>query len=337
MLHENGFELDDDTRIIKHKHRNNFTMICNACINDENLLAGSLAILIYVMSKPDDWKIIMKDISKRFAIGRDKTYNIINKLIELGYMKRFSYRNGDGSLAKTAIFASDDPIFLSTYSCDKQPLTENQEVVVVEQNDKQPLPGFQDPVNQEVVPYIQKKDLNKENNNNKILSNPIGECEPPPSDKVDNIYPESSVVVFFMKKIEGSGVSESTLVSWLRKYGTEYVAEKIRIYQTKGAMTNPGGFLSAAMLYDWKEGATAQAPKTAKSVEAVDYPTLEQNRIWFRTLSDSEKIGIGQLAVVKHYVFDAMLSNAKLSVLDEGFPDNFLFKVLMELLGRAKR
>ncbi len=75
-----------------------------------------------------------------------------------------------------------------------------------------------------------------------------------------------------MKKIEGSGVPESTMVGWLRKHGTEYVAEKIRIYQAKGALANPGGFLSAAMKYDWKESQASPAPIATKREPDTAYP-----------------------------------------------------------------
>lgn len=338
MLNED-FELDDDTRIIKHKHKSNFTMICNACINDKNLPADALAILVYVMSKPDDWKIIMKDISNRYRIGRDKTYNIINKLIELGYMKRISYRNLDGSLSKTSLFASDDPVFLSTDSCDKQPLPEIQEVVAVEKANKQPLPENPDTVNQEVDSLYTKKDVYKENDDDtKVYGNTIVEQGMGLSNIPTNqVYIPDSVVVFFMKKIEKTNISESTLVSWLRKHGVDYVSEKIRILESNGVVKNAGAFLTAAIGYDWKEKSETPTAATPKACNLTDYPTLDENRVWFRRLSDSEKEGLRQLALIKHNLFDQMLSHAKTSVLDEGFPDNFFFKMLMEFVGRAKR
>lgn len=322
--------------IIKYKRERDYTTLYNDCLNDESLGAESLAFLVYVMSKPDDWRINLRNLSKRFKMGRDKTDRTIRDLCSFGYMKKEQSRTEDGSFSNILIYASDSPIFRTelnpsepnpeqTELQDKQPFTEN------------PLTVFQG-----TVPYIQIKDVNKENNNNKITTNPKDACATPPSDEVTNIYPEASVVVFFMKKIEGSGVPESTLVGWLRKHGAEYVAEKIRIYQSKGAMANPGGFLSSAIRYDWKDKAaapTAQPKATAPDTDATGYPTLDENRAWFKALSDAEKIGLEQLVIVKHPIFPSMLSSAnpKLTVLDERFPDSFLFKMMMELLGRAKR
>lgn len=336
---ENDIDLTPETRIIKKHRTRNFTIIDNSCINDTKLPGEALALLVYVMSKPSDWEIIMKDVAKRFSIGRDKTYNLIRKLIELGYMKRIVLRNSDGSLGKTSILASDEPVFILGSANDKQPLTENQEVVTEEKADKQPLPEKPDTVNQEVDSLYTNKDIYKENNNNKSISNPIGACATPDSGEVTNIYPDKSVVVFFMKKIEGSGVTEPTLISWLRKHGEEYVSEKIRIYQSKGAIANPGGFLSSAIRFDWKDGTTKASAHTGKKEPTVTYPTLEENRTWFNQLSDNEKNGLEQLALIKQPTFKQMLdiSNPKLTVLDSQFPKSFLFKLLMELVGRSGR
>jgi predicted transcriptional regulator len=342
---------DEDIFIIKYKKESEYTTIFNQCLNDEDLSTDSVAILAYVMSKPNDWKINIKNISNRYKIGRDKVRNSINNLIQYGYMKRVRRRKKDGSLSNILIYASDKPMFLSENSqlsenqeavvaenYNKQPETEIQAVVTTEPANKQPRPENPALVNQAVDSlYSQKKDVNKENNNNKITTNPKGARATPPSDGEVNLYSDSSVVVF-MKKIEGSGVPESTLVGWLKKHGTDYVAEKIRIYQSKGALANPGGFLSAAIAYDWKEKTSVQTPALEpKDCRPTDYPTPDENREWFRQLSDNEKSGLRQLALVKHNAFDEMLKQAKTSILDPGFPDTFLFKMLMEFVGRAKR
>lgn len=349
MLRED--DQDESIFIIKYDKQSEYTTIFNDCLNDENLSTDSVAILVYVMSKPIDWKINIKNISNRYKIGRDKVRSSVNNLIEFGYVKRVRQRKKDGSLSKILIYASDKPIFL----LDKSPRPENQEVVVTEHHDKQPRPEIQAMVTEESsnkqprpekpalvnqavdTLYVQKKELNKENNNNKITTNPKGACATSFSYELNNVYPEASVVVFFMKKIEGSGVPESTMIGWLRKHGTDYVSEKIRIYQTKGALANPGGFLSSAMAYDWKEKAQLPSPKEPAACNLPKYPTLDENKAWFVNLTDSEKNGLEQLALLKHTAFSEMLTNAKLTVLDEIFPESFLFKMMMELLCRAKR
>jgi hypothetical protein len=347
MLQEDASQ-DNDVFIIKHKRERDYMTLYNDCVNDENLSAESLAFLVYVMSKPEDWRVNLRNLSNRFKIGRDKTDRIIKELCLFGYMKRDQSRTDDGSFSRLLIYASDKPVFLAEVNRSelnselnelqtKQPFTEIQETVVVEKDDKQPFTENPLTVFQETVPYIQIKDVTK-NNNNKITTNPKGACATPDEEKASDLYPEASVVVFFMKEIEGSGVPESTLVGWLRKHGSEYVAEKIRIYQAKGALANPGGFLSAAMTYDWKEKAVAPVSKPeAKACDLTEYPTLDESRAWFKHLTDSEKTGLEQLVLLKHWAFSEMLANSKLTVLDDIFPDSFLFKMMMEFVGRAKR
>jgi hypothetical protein len=358
MLKEDQFELDDDTRIIKWKCKKDFTIIYNDCINDDRLSGDSLSILVYVMSKPEDWDIRIREVSKRFSIGRNKTYSIIKSLIEFGYMKRVRKRNKDGSLARSSTYASDRPMFLrvaqvpafqevvgieetvkqpepeiqgvvTEEKTNKQPCTGNGDMVVTKISDKQPCTGNQDVDNGYVVPYIQKKDVYKENNNNKDYGNTIDARATPPSDELTNIYPDASVVVFFMKKIEGSGVPEDTLVSWLRKYGKDYVAEKVRIYQSKGAMTNPGGFLSSAIRYDWKDKTptVTESPKPSVKVD------LEDAKNWFRYLTDNEKSMHYEKAIKIWPVLEDYLKVKTTSVLDDGFIDCPWFKPMVETLG----
>jgi predicted DNA-binding transcriptional regulator len=356
LMPSNGNDQEENIFIVKYKKESEYTTIFNDCLNDESLSTDSVAILVYVMSKPADWKINIKNISNRYSIGRDKVRNAINNLKERGYVKRVRQRNKDGSLSKILIYASDKPVFLTNpiiaefpeeneviKEANKQPSPEIQAVVTAEKTDKQPQPENPAPVNQSVVPYIQKKDVYKENNNNKILSNPIAGAPDAFSSEAENLYPDHSVVVVFMKKIEGMNISESTLISWLRKYGAEYVTEKIRIVKSKGKVSNPTGCLIAAIAYDWKEKAAEDAPATAQIPPALNdspkpFPTHEENKKWFLGLSNLDKERFFEIGATKLYVLREYLKapNKILSILDVEFTESHVFKMLMQLIGRAK-
>lgn len=181
---EINFLKDKDIRIIKQKKKSEFTTLYNDCINDERLSIGALAILVYIMSKPENWNVMISDLKRRFSIGRNKTYNIISELCSYGYMKRIRETLQDGTVAKWVIVASDKPIFGNSQEDDKQPLPENQDLVPDPQNrdldvrsKKSPQlvestkvvqksnENHPDPYFGEVHPYIQKKDflIKKEN------------------------------------------------------------------------------------------------------------------------------------------------------------------------------
>jgi hypothetical protein len=161
---EFGLCQEKDIRIVKHKKESDFTTLYNDCINDEKLSAVALAVLVYVMSKPDDWKIMVSDLRRRFSLGRDKCYSTILALCGLGYMKRLKKRSKDGTICQWVIEASDKPIFLekpiNISKANKQPFPENQENPLPEN----PLPDLPDLDNQEVATIYTNKDFlqNKE-------------------------------------------------------------------------------------------------------------------------------------------------------------------------------
>ena len=57
-------------KFITHK-KENFTMIDNKLIYDNTLSAKSKAVLIYLLSKPNEWNTSIKDISRNFKDGYD--------------------------------------------------------------------------------------------------------------------------------------------------------------------------------------------------------------------------------------------------------------------------
>jgi hypothetical protein len=61
-----------------------------------------------------------------------------------------------------------------------------------------------------------------------------------------------------------------------------------------------------------------------------------ENKVWFNSLTDSEKNRHLQQALYKFSMLKYHLEHNKISVLDKSFSDHFLFKMLMEVLGKQK-
>ena len=341
--------LDMEMTIIKHKKEVDFTTIYNDCINDTRLSTYSLAVLVYVMSKPDDWEIKTKNLSNRFEIGRDKVRNIIKDLCQNGYMRRVRRRNKDGSLSRIVVYASDKPIFLSnetnkqpftgfqgtvtSQNTNKQPAPEIQGVVTAENSNKQPAPEKPAPVNQGVVPYIQNKDLTKNNNNNLSTAYARAPSEGEPSD---------GVVVFLLNKIRNLpnfDISEEQMDGWVVQHGKNYVEEKIDLMISKEKVLSQGGYLNSALRYNWKrkpldknmetEPQLTEAPKTI--------PSTEYNAMWFKSLSHQEKKRIYDDAISAHNSFEEMLKVANISVLDSGFESTAWFKPVIDAFRNYNR
>lgn len=346
---EIGFSPERDIRIIKHKKESEFTVLYNDCINDKGLSADALAILVYVMSKPDDWEINLKNLSNRFEMGRDKVDKAIKVLCGGGYMKRAQSRVDDGSFSRLTLYASDKPVFKSQES-NKQPAPEIQGVVTAENTNKQPFTEFQGTVvsdttnkqpftenpltvNQGTVPYIQNKDLTKNNNNN--LSTAYARAN-------SEVEPSGGVVVFLLNKIRNLpnfDISEEQMDGWVIQYGKNYVEEKIDLMISKEKVLSQGGYLNSALRYNWKrkpldknmetERPLTEAPKTI--------PSTEYNAMWFKSLSHQEKKRIYDDAISAHNSFEEMLKVANISVLDSGFESTPWFKPVIDAFRNYNR
>ena len=78
------------------KKKENFTTIHNNLILDESISWKAKGILIYMLSKPADWKYKSSEIAKNSTDGRDSVRNGLKELVENGYISR--QKNSDGSL-----------------------------------------------------------------------------------------------------------------------------------------------------------------------------------------------------------------------------------------------
>jgi hypothetical protein len=77
-------------KFVTHK-KNNFTMIDNALIYDNKISAKSKAVLIYLLSKPQEWKTSIRDISNSFKDGYDSIKSSLVELENEYYLTRTKY------------------------------------------------------------------------------------------------------------------------------------------------------------------------------------------------------------------------------------------------------
>ena len=142
-----------DTLIIRSNLQENFAVLPNEMINDENLTSDALAVLVYLLSKPNDWQVRPTNLRNRFGWGKDKVYRVLANLEQLGYMRRESARN-DGQFAETRYFVMDspcphfpdtgkpDPVFKDTYKEQKEQKTDITKSNKLQQQKKQLLLGW---------------------------------------------------------------------------------------------------------------------------------------------------------------------------------------------------
>jgi len=72
------------SNITRNKRANNFT-INNNLLNDNRLDWKSLGLLVYILSKPDDWKVSVKYLATQRKTKRDGVYTALREIIAAGY------------------------------------------------------------------------------------------------------------------------------------------------------------------------------------------------------------------------------------------------------------
>jgi predicted transcriptional regulator len=65
-------------------------------IDDNSLTTNAKAILIYMLSKPDDWQFFELDITKHFKDNVKVIRRGIKELMDKGYIDRNKLRNSEG-------------------------------------------------------------------------------------------------------------------------------------------------------------------------------------------------------------------------------------------------
>lgn len=110
--------------IIRQKRKERFSIVDNKVIEDERLSFKARGLLIYMLSKPDDWKFYTEELAKRSnkdGISAIKT--ALNEIEDAGYLTRKQGHKKNGQ------FTSQDWILTDTSTNSPQaekPLADNR-------------------------------------------------------------------------------------------------------------------------------------------------------------------------------------------------------------------
>ncbi len=150
------------TTIHRTKTQNNFTIIHNDIIKDENLSLPAIGLLVYLISKPNDWQVLPKYLSTKLYKKENSkaSYRYILELLQelesSGHCTRS--KNSDGS---TTYYIYDTVQALNTEFGQPKPDVEKPHVE---------KPHVENPhTNKELIPY-KENILKKEPNNLPLFS-----------------------------------------------------------------------------------------------------------------------------------------------------------------------
>lgn len=91
-------------------------MIDKNGLNDENLSWKAKGLLAYLLSKPDDWQIYVKDLIKRSTDGRDSVVSGLKELEDNGYLSRQQIRGGNGKFGQMEYIVYEQPLTVNGIS-----------------------------------------------------------------------------------------------------------------------------------------------------------------------------------------------------------------------------
>ena len=76
--------------------RKRWVTIDQRAIEDARLSWAARGLLVYLLSKPDDWQVRVKDLQKRGDLGRDGIYKLLAVLRRFHYLRYEKNRTRDG-------------------------------------------------------------------------------------------------------------------------------------------------------------------------------------------------------------------------------------------------
>ena len=121
--------------IIKIKKRDNpYVMIDKAIADDCRLSWKAKGLLLYLLSKPNDWQVYLKELALRAKDGLKSVQSGIKELLAVGYIERHRIRNQEGQYVGMEYIVREKPS-----SPVETPQTQNG---VVDYMQKKPQTGF---------------------------------------------------------------------------------------------------------------------------------------------------------------------------------------------------
>ena len=112
--------------IIRAKQQKNFTIVDNGIFKTGGLAFDSRGLLCTLLSKPDDWNVIVKALEKETEGTRKHTkerglHEMLKELIEAGYVIRKKRKSGEMDY-----YVYDTPQTAETANCSKSSLLKEQ-------------------------------------------------------------------------------------------------------------------------------------------------------------------------------------------------------------------
>ena len=90
--------------------RHQWLVIDKRTVKDVRLTWAARGLLAYLLSRPDDWVVLVKDLIKRGNLKRDGIYALLRELRTVGYLRYDPTRDAQGRLRGGTYIVSELPL-----------------------------------------------------------------------------------------------------------------------------------------------------------------------------------------------------------------------------------
>ena len=95
--------------IIRAARRARFAILDSRVIEDSRLRWSARGELIYLLSRPDNWRVLVKDLQRRGDLRCDGIYAVLRDLRLAGYVRFERIRNEAGCVREGRYVVSEEP------------------------------------------------------------------------------------------------------------------------------------------------------------------------------------------------------------------------------------
>ena len=113
-----------------HDEQNPYFIMRRDSAQDDKISWEARGVLAYILSKPDDWVVQVKDLQQK-KCGRDKVYRILDELKSAGYLERERRQIENGRFEWGDYLVNEHPFPENPYTAKPDtviPYTENKEL-----------------------------------------------------------------------------------------------------------------------------------------------------------------------------------------------------------------
>lgn len=97
-------------KIHRAPRRHQWLVIDKRTVEDVRLTWAARGLLAYLLSRPDDWVVLVKDLIKRGNLKRDGIYALLRELRTVGYLRYDPTRDARGRLRGGTYIVSELPL-----------------------------------------------------------------------------------------------------------------------------------------------------------------------------------------------------------------------------------